>query len=245
MIRRCAALLFVISLALAAPAAAQPVMPGAPAPSPTPAPAQPAPMQPQPGAPPAAAAGTCGSGKVIFQDDFSTADPSWGQNQHITIKDGAMSIYADAGRVQLVQSQSDFYADAAVCATLAVPAPTKSDDAPRGGILFWGGDYSNLYGFEISSDGHYRMFRLSRDRWLYPINWTASEAFKKGDATNTIEVQTRGRSATFWINGTRVAQVNGIPPDGGGLVGLFAEGTGSDPTTVRFTHFAIAQPRAQ
>ncbi len=83
-----------------------------------------------------------------------------------------------------------------------------------------------MYVLNLGSDGKqgfYKVDKLSNKRWLTPIAWTPDPAIKfaLGDS-NAVEVQLAGRVASIIINGKKMTQLNGDPPDGGGLIGVGA-----------------------
>jgi hypothetical protein len=51
-------------------------------------------------------------------------------------------------------------------------------------------------------------------------------------------VVTKGNRATFYINGTQMTAITGMPPAGGGLVGIYSQ-SNSAPTTWTFQDFKI------
>jgi len=62
---------------------------------------------------------------------------------------------------------------------------------------------------------------VSKGRTLFPVRETDVPDLKKGAGqTNSLEVQTVGNKATLFVNGTKIAEFNGKPPEGGGLIGL-------------------------
>ena len=98
------------------------------------------------------------------------------------------------------------------------------DFAQPGGLMFWGKDYSDFYGLDISADGRFQVFRRFNNGWLYPIAWQDNPAIKKGvGQVNRLRVVTRGSQATAYINDGQVATFPGKPPAGGGCVGLYGE----------------------
>lgn len=190
------------------------------------------------------------TGKAAFEDDFQTLDPSWGPpDANLFAQNGAMVIKPQPGYIRWSLSQSDFYGDGSVCVTEAI---TEASDITQvqALVLFWATpDYANMYALNIGSDGkqgYYKLDKLSNKRWLTPIAWTADPVIKfaLGD-TNTVEVQMAGHVASIIINGKKLNQLNGDPPDGGGLIGLGGEsgdGVNATFTFQKFQFFKAASP---
>ena len=186
----------------------------------------------------------CGNGKVIFEDKFETLDPSWGNVTDLKkVENGALVLTPEPGKSVWGISESDYYTDAAICvdATVTNGLPEEAYHS----IVFWFQDTSNFYEFALWPSGKYRVERWSKGKILYPISLTDVPELKKGlGQTNSLEVETKGNMATLYVNGTKIAEFKGRPPEGGGKVGLDSTSpqTG-ERTVVRFTNFAIAEPR--
>jgi hypothetical protein len=69
------------------------------------------------------------------------------------------------------------------------------------------------------------------------------DSVKKGlGQPNEMRIVTKGRLATVYVNDTQVASFKGFPPDGGSMVGLFAE-SGDKPYTWKFSDFSVRKPQ--
>jgi hypothetical protein len=188
----------------------------------------------------------CGNGKVIYEDKFETLDPSWGKaSDRLSVDQGALVIKAEPGQGRWALSQSDVYADAAICVdatVMNVPDPNSGFTA----IVFWYQDDSNYYEFGYWPAGDIRVNRVIKGKTLYPFPDTDIPALKKdAGQTNTLEVQTVGNKATLFVDGTQVGEFNGKAPEGGGLVGLetYSPKTGGE-TEARFANFVVAEPKS-
>jgi hypothetical protein len=160
---------------------------------------------------------------VQFEDKFTSLDPSWNftatEADRTVGPEGLTYVWKpNIGWTSL--NQSGFYDDYEVCAQVSMKfAPNASGYI---GVAFWGTDNNNLYTFDVSPVyGTYTIYRAQKGKFLQPIKWTASDAIKKtsGD-TNEISVALKGNHAVLSINGTKIAEFNGQPPDGGSLPGL-------------------------
>jgi hypothetical protein len=163
----------------------------------------------------------CGTGKVQFEDKFTAADPSWSlPTTDTSYGDSGFSYNMKPNLGVTKLNQSGFYDDYEVCAQVAMQFQPNS--ASTIGIAFWGTDENNLYTFDISPFyGTYGVWRGQRGKFLQPIKWTASDAIKKSSGdVNELSVAVKGKHAILFINGTKIAEFNGQPPDGGSLPGV-------------------------
>jgi hypothetical protein len=190
------------------------------------------------------------SGKASFEDDFQTLDPSWGAaDANLFVQNGAMVIKPQPGYIRWALSQSDYYGDGSICVMAAITEASAIDQV-QPLVLFWATpDYANMYVLNIGTDGKqgfYKVDKLSNKRWLTPVAWTADPAIKFGLGDfNAVEVQLAGHSASIIINGKKLNQLNGDPPDGGSLLGLGAssgDGVNATFTFQKFQFFKAATP---
>jgi Domain of Unknown Function (DUF1080) len=186
----------------------------------------------------------CGNGKVIFEDKFETLDPSWGNaSNRKNVENGALVLKPESGRSVWAISESDYYSDAAICVDATVTNGTP--EFAYHSIVFWFQDSSNFYELGVWPNGKIDVERWRNGKILYPVSNTEVPALKKGlGQTNSLEVETKGNMATVYVNGTKIVEFKGTPPEGGGKVGLdsVSPQTG-DRTVVRFTNFVVAEPR--
>jgi hypothetical protein len=112
-------------------------------------------------------------------------------------------------------------------------------------LAFWGIDKQNTYVVSLfPEDGAFAIFRLQNGKLLRPVAWTENAAIKKeSGAINQISVVVEDRHAVVSVNGTKVTEFNGVPPQGGGLVGIDLGTTADDPGPTKF-NFANFQVRA-
>jgi hypothetical protein len=183
------------------------------------------------------AAQACGSGKILFQDKFTAIDPRW----NLDAVDATRSVGADgltktlnAGDFILPLSQAGLYDNYQLCATMTMKYPDDKSGSFIG-IIFWADDIYNRYQFTFSSlDGTYSVGRIQKDKVLTQIPWGAPSpaVHKESGVENEVSVTVNGNHAVFAINDQKVAELDGQPPDGGGLIGfvLKAEKQDSGPT---------------
>jgi hypothetical protein len=179
--------------------------------------------------------------EVLFADDFSAADPAWGEqveNKGVRNQTFFFQLNADEHWKQLNEAHlfQDF--DARVKARLRDGDADASAD-----LVFWAKDYHDHYVFTLYTDGQFAVHRWVKDRWLTPLPARRSEEakFDLSDWTE-LRVVTEGRKARLLIGGVEVAAITGQPPPGGSQIGLRGQ-AGKKPCTVEFSSLVVRKPQ--
>jgi glucose/mannose transport system substrate-binding protein len=159
------------------------------------------------------------AGDVLYEDDFTNLDPSWGTPGDIlSVKDGKLVLKPALNTTQSVLNQSNVFEDADIEVNVIL---SSGDPVVAGGLIFWAKDYTNFYCLCIDAKGSFKISHFVTDRWLNPVEWTDSDAINKGvGQVNKLRVVTKGRQATAFVNDKQVITINGQPPQGGGCVGI-------------------------
>ena len=183
------------------------------------------------------------AGKVLFEDKFTSLDPSWGAPGPIMdVKDGKLIITPNVNTTQTVLNQANVFPNDAegsfTMSFIKAPAPTWGS-----GLVFWARDYSEYYAVLINVEGWFGIQRNVAGRYLLPVAWRESDAIKKGEgAENQVKVVTKGNRATVFINGKEVISLSGQPPQGGTLIGFKVASGPEGTNTVAFSNFQLVQP---
>ena len=186
------------------------------------------------------AAEACQStGAPTLVEDFKNPDIGWG-------KPDTVGSYSQEGLVMrppvngsawrwngnFSMGRADFCIQAVNPSPL--PSPANAETVGDVGIWFWGADAQNFYTATISPDGTAAVDRLVNGIWESVVAPRPSPAVHTAaGATNEIELVTSGNSATFFVNGSRIADFHGQAPQGGGAPGIYAE-SGPQTTTWLF-----------
>lgn len=178
---------------------------------------------------------------VVFSDDFSSFDPSWGTaNNNLRVDGGSMVIQPDMQGSYTTLYAGNNFNDIDV--TLTVTQTDGMNDEPAG-VCFWGTDIDNFYVANFQTDGSFAVGRSENGKWLFPVGWANQAAVKKGlNQTNTLRVVTKGKMATVYINGTQIVSFKGFPPAGGSQIGLHAE-SGAKVYTWKFANLVVRTPK--
>ena len=183
------------------------------------------------------------AGKVLFEDKFTSLDPSWGAPGPIMdAKDGKLVITPQKNTSQTILNQANVFPnDAEIGCTLTfvkAPAPTWGS-----GPVFWSKDYNEYYCVLINAEGWFAVQRYVAGRYLLPVAWRQSDAIKKGEgAANQVKVVTKDNKATVFINGKEVISLSGQPPQGGSLIGFKVASGPEGANSVAFSDFQVVQP---
>jgi glucose/mannose transport system substrate-binding protein len=177
-------------------------------------------------------------GDILYEDDFTNLDPSWGTAGDIlSVKDGKLVLKPALNTTQSVLNQSNVFDDADIEVEVTL---SSGDPIVPGGLIFWAKDYSNFYCFSIDANGSFKISHFVIDRWLTPIGWTESNAINKGvGQANKLRVVTKGRQATAYINDKEVITINGQPPQGGGCVGISGGSVQDSQNTWEFARLRV------
>lgn len=196
-------------------------------------------------------AAACGNGKLILEDRFETLEPAWGfakENRDRSNGPDGVVYKLDPGGWTFVLNQSGFYDEYEVCAVFATRLPTDDADAYVG-VAFWANDRDNFYEADVyPAWGTYKIIRSQNGKYLEPVAITSNDAIRKGtDVTNEISVAVKGNKATLTINGRKILDFTGRPPEGGSLFGfgMSTRKTDKGPSTLRVRSIQLRELEAQ
>jgi hypothetical protein len=191
-------------------------------------------------------ASACGTGEILFEDRLQPPDISWGlvgEDPSRSFTPAGVSWTVEPNIVVTRFNEASLYEDFELCIDAAITYPKDSDGWI--GLTFWGVDKQNTYYISLfPAAGEYAVFRLQNNKLLKPVPYTKAEAIKiESGAINHLSIAVKGNQVTVTINDTKVTEFKGIPPKGGGLVGLDLGSGELDPEPSTFT-FANFQVRA-
>ena len=195
------------------------------------------------------AAMACPKGNVQFNDQFATIDPGWSNMvaPTYTIDKGQLAVdlgpktigYSDSSVAKLSFNQSNLYTDGTYCMDFSFDAVGAANTF-QVALVFWGGADDLFYGLNLANTGMFQVMRKVHQRYLYPIDFTATTALKpEANALQEVIVKTKGNVATFLINGTKVGEIKGQAPSNGGTIGLFAQVNSKDQQRVHVSQIQI------
>ena len=189
------------------------------------------------------AAGAAEGGKVLFQDNFDTLDPTWGQaTNEISVENHQIVLKPEANFSLWVPSNAGIYDDVDLSADFTAVAAVDADSS-YAGLIFWYADDDNFYAFEYDANGKSSVWRRQRGRWLKQVSWQPADGAKPNDgAVNTLRVVTIGNQATFYINGSKFSSLKGTPPENGQQIGMIASSPEKAVATYAIGNVKVLEP---
>lgn len=154
----------------------------------------------------------------------------------VAVMDGALRVHVfELGQVAWAaagRTYSDF--------RLTVEATQASgpDDNEYGVLIRMAGD-KQFYVFSISGDGYARIARYNNGSWsILGPDWVESAAIHQGAATNVLEIEARGTTFMFNVNGTQVLQVEDAQLAKGDI-GLYAGAFNEADVVIDFDNLEV------
>ena len=186
-----------------------------------------------------------GPGEVLYEDDFSRNRNGWGIMERaggdIEIKYGGMLFSVDLPNFMFWSITGGNYRDAQVeVDTVLVEGPV--DNAV--GVICRYQDEDNFYGFMISHDGYYGIFKYLEGSMVMATedgNLAYSEVIRQGGDINHIKAVCQGNELSLSVNGSLLAAVNDDSFTEG-KTGLLAGSYDKPGVIVLFDNFKVVQP---
>jgi 3-keto-disaccharide hydrolase len=195
-----------------------------------------------------AAAPGCADGKVLFEDRFTSHDPTWGpKDARLKIDSGEAVLSPVPGTRTFRWNRAFVFDDVDACATMRLTKPTSDSTASYAGLMFWVEDNRNYYQAVLAPNGYFTVARVVDGvvQAKRPVEWVKTDAAKTGaKEKNTLRIMAKGDHVAISVNGTEVADFTGVPPKDPSYIGLLAASAPSkrgDDWTI--TDFKVTQPR--
>ena len=189
------------------------------------------------------AAAVCPGLDVLFEDQFVSLLPTWGEAKPaIRIEDGQLVLRPPSGTYVWAVNNAGLYDDIDMCVTVTTVAGGDASES-KAGPIFWYEDVNNFYVFELAPNGKASIWRRQRGKWLAQVDWQDAASANKGDgASNEMRVTAAGGDAVFYVNGTEFHKLSGSPPDNGQQVGLFAGSPDQSDAAFGFDGLRVTKP---
>lgn len=190
-----------------------------------------------------AAAQACQGKEVLFEDNFETLEPTWGESDDaFYLEDGRLVIKPGLDEYYSALNTAGFYDNIDYCIRItSVHADPKGNSFA--GVMFWATDYDNYYYALVAGDGAAGIFRRQRGKTLTQTAWVAFDAIKTGkDAVNELRVVTVGKEASIYVNGKLFKKVRGQPPENGQEIGVRATSPKDERAIYSFDDIKVTTP---
>ncbi len=187
-----------------------------------------------------APAEACNGSKILFDDDFSMHDPSWGAlTEQFEIKGGKATVKPPPNRAQVQLNTGFAFEEADICVTVTA-IEVADPKAAHAGLIFWAKDYDNYYVFQIASNGLYNVARRLGGKWVSTIARSESDAIKQGpNQSNALRLTFKGQTVVLAINGKEVTRFRAQAPDGPSFIGVYAESQSVSADNWQFTNLKV------
>ena len=186
---------------------------------------------------------TCEGTAVLFEDRFDALQPTWGQpTETFKVEAGRLLVVPEPDSYFWANNRASLYDDIDMCATMTTIAGVDPEDA-KAGLLFWYVDANNFYVLELAPNGKASVWRRQRGKWLEQIEWQDVEGANAGDGgVNELRVVTKGDKATLYINETEFGSFDGVAPDNGQQIGIFATSPEAGAARYAFDNLKVTRP---
>ena len=190
------------------------------------------------------AATASASGTILYADDF-TNPQGWGtmgrSGGSVAFNYDGLEIKVDTPNSLFWTVNGKSYTDVQIDVDAVLLSGPTNDNF---GVLCRFKDNQNFYGFIVSHDGYYGLFK-SIDGVIHPLLETDgmkySEIIRQGGIVNHIQVICQGTSLTLNVNGEEMASVTD-PDLAKGQFGLIAGAYDTAGVEVFFDNLLVIQP---
>jgi hypothetical protein len=174
----------------------------------------------------------CQGTKVLFEDNFSTVDSGWSEDNQITIGGGLMKITSRHGTDVIAWYDADTFEKADICVNVRELA---GGDAPAG-IMFAGEDDDNYYAFFVYPEGEAEVSRYKKGKALDVVH---TKAAKVGHGSISLRLTLYGTRAIAYIGDVKFAEFKVDAPHGGGKIGLIGGSPDDSQATWGFSNLKV------
>lgn len=183
------------------------------------------------------------SGTTLFKDDFSSPASGW---DHTKYTQGIMDYDGGGYRILVNTLQANFWStphkDFSDVRVEVDAGKLAGPDENRIGLICRS-DGKAYYFFIISSDGYYGLgiFMNGQAALLGQSEMQASLKINTGMAINHLRADCNGDDLTFYVNGTKLADIHD-PTLQHGDVGLLAGSFNQPGVDIVFDNFVVIKP---
>jgi hypothetical protein len=182
----------------------------------------------------------CKGSNVLYEDDFSSNDGNWPNDDTFNIFRGNARLKPPAGRNAAAIYNGMTFDDADICVDVALP---QARDPTRvlGGLIFWQDD-QNFYAFLVSPDGNATVLSVQDGKSTRPVSLRKADSLNTAaNSVNTLRVTSKGEEVSAYINDKPFATFKGEPPSSGGHVGFWGQSENGAENTWSFSNLKITE----
>ena len=187
------------------------------------------------------------SASILFQDDFSNSASGWETGSYDTGSvghtDGAYSVISlgDGNTMWGVANRS--FDDAVIDVdTIQVSAPANNNNGYGVVCREQGGESANGYFLLISGDGAYSIAKAVEGDFEWLVDWTFSDAIRKGNESNHVRAVCDGATLALFANGKSLATAEDSTYTGGDMAFAAVSLEEGEPTEITFDNLVVSRP---
>jgi len=190
-----------------------------------------------------AAFATCQGRVVLYEDRFERLQPTWGEaDDSFRTEDGKLVVAPAPAAYLWRTNQASLFDDVDMCVSLTTIEGIEPEES-KAGLIFWYVDENNFFAFQYAPNGKASVWRRQRGRWLEQVDWQDVEGANQGDdAENELRIVTRGDRVTLYLNEEEFAEFDGVPPNEGQQIGVFAASPESGTASFAFDNLKVTRP---
>jgi 3-keto-disaccharide hydrolase len=183
----------------------------------------------------------CEGKKVLFQDSFAKVDQKWDMWNQTKVQDGAMHVTAQAKHIAPIFYKGEAFDKGDICVDVITPDASDADNLGMPSLLFEGQAYDDFYAFYVNpAYGTAAIAHLLKGKWLNTIPFRKVDGIvAQRGGKNTLRVTLNGAHASAYVNGNKIVDFLINATEGGGFVGLEADGGDAAPVTWSFKNFKV------
>lgn len=188
-----------------------------------------------------------GGPRILDEDKFRALDPYWDLTEsQARATQGILELTAQPGKA--LMPLLCHYAYRTPVIDLRVSAKMGNNTLQGAGIFFWANGVGDGYVFKVvPAEGGIDAWRLTNHKWERVLPFTRIQQIAPINGQwNDLRVVTHddGR-ADLYVNAIFVATIQGEPPPGGSLAGLYADFLKDTNAVWEFAGFRVTAPESQ
>jgi predicted Ser/Thr protein kinase len=181
------------------------------------------------------------TGGPLFQDDFSSSTSGWEVEDYETgevgYKDGVYFVASLVNSKTMWGVANRSFDDLVIEVNARQVSAGPESNNDYGVVCREQGDGDGYY-MLISGDGYYAIARAEEGNFEWLVDWTESDAIRKGNATNHIRAVCDGSTLALFANGQRLVTTNDSTFTRGDIA-LTATTYEDEPTEIHFDNLVV------
>lgn len=188
---------------------------------------------------------TAAAGDILFADDFSVSPNGWGtmgrNGGEIAFDFQGLVITVNLPRYMYWTVNGGKYSDTRIDVDAVLLDGPPNDNF---GVICRFVDDENFYGFLVSNDGYYGIFKMIDGKMVMSSaegDMAYSESIRQGGVVNHIEAACQGNMLSLTVNDVLLAQIQDDSFTSG-QIGLIAGAYDTPGVKILFDNIVVSQP---